>query len=210
LKTTSPISLLLICSLTLSLLAFHVPRVWAWDWALERPNNHVYFNDEHIHDAGTTDKVSVGLGVQILEYDENSLSWPFEGGDGLTIRAVASGNARKIIDYSVSGDEYCWHDNLSHQLILGDDECGWIDTWGRYEIKTRFYGGVGSAEYDGVWVSSNGVLFFNDSCTDPYYSPSIPDRADPDNFVAPFWRDLKPNWRINNLRNSSTSVLQSS
>lgn len=99
------------------------------------------------------------------------------------------GNTRKITDYSVSSADYEWHANLQgDQLIIGDDTIDYIQGFGEF----RFYGGVGDAEYYLIGVSSNGVIFFNETSTSSYYSATIPSKTDPDNFVAPFWRDLKP------------------
>lgn len=49
------------------------------------------------------------------------------------------------------------------------------------------------AEYEWVWVSSNGIVFFNYTWTGRTYNASIPSPTAPNSFAAPFWRDLKPN-----------------
>ncbi len=172
---------------------FPIQRTWAYDWSIQRPNQNVVYDNKRIEGANTDGKASVGLGIQICKYEENGNVWPFENADGFTVKTVVSGNTRRILEYTLSSSSYCWHSDLSNQLTPGDDAVEWVDAWGWYGIKFRFYGGVGDAEYAGVWVSSNGVLFFDAPCTDRYYSPAIPDKTDPDSFVAPFWRDLKPN-----------------
>ncbi|UCE29502.1 MAG: hypothetical protein JSV85_01900 [Candidatus Bathyarchaeota archaeon] len=184
------LSLFLACLLMFPLAAFNIRQAWAWDWEFIRPaETGSYFSipvDEHIHSAETDGKASVGLGLHIGTYFDND---PIESCDGLYLQMVATGNTRKIIDYTLyTGQDYNWHDNLENQLFLGDDDCDEINT-----CKIRFYGGVGDAEYYSLWVSSNGALFFNGPCTDPNYSPaSIPNTDGPNNFIAPFWRDLKP------------------
>lgn len=175
------LSFLLIC-----LLVFPIPQAWAW--SLRRPSNDMEIN-EHIHYSNTDGKASIGLGVHICEYYENWVGVPYDGNDVLRCAVVATSNSRKILHYDIIGDEYHWYDNLPNTLTLGDDECVSIS-----DIYTfRFYGGVGSAEYSEIYVSSNGVIFLNESCTDPYYSANIPDPVKPNMFIAPFWRDLKPN-----------------
>lgn len=174
-KASLAMSFLLICSLFLSLLAF-VPQVWAHDWSIQRPRNDVDFVNERIEGAATDGKASVGIGIHVIDYEENSDKWPFDGNDGITAKIVTTGNTRKIVEYTLSSSSYYWHSDLSNELVLGDDAVGWIDVWRRYGMKFRFYGGAGDAEYEGVWVSSNGVLFFNDTCTDRYYSSTIPNK----------------------------------
>jgi hypothetical protein len=184
--------LLLIC-----LLALHAPQakaltIWQYPRPPEDGTTYATPINERMDSAYTDGKASVGLGVNIGSYYENwePGHYPFYGNDGFSLRVVATGNSRKILDYGVSGDNYYWHDGLSNTLSLGDDAGAWLDV---IAFKFRFYGGVGSAEYENVWVSSNGAIFFTDTCTSPYYSASIPTSTNPNCFVAPFWRDLKPN-----------------
>ena len=130
------------------------------------------------------------MGVHIIEYEENEPGYPYWGNDGFGMYIVATANSRKILDYGAANANYDWHEDLSYTLYLGDNQGDWINIDG---FKTRFYGGVGSGEYEYIWVSSNGVIFFNYSCTDPYYLSCIPSPLAPHSFAAPFWRDLKPN-----------------
>jgi len=167
-----------------------MPTALAWE--LERPGGHITIN-ERTENATTDGKASVGLGVHVAHYREDWLVWPSDGDDDIVdLRIVATANTRKIISYCVLSNYYSWHDNLPYTVPLGDDDGVWIWMEG---IIARFYGGPNSAEYDSVWISSNGFINF-DPCsasTNPYYSYSIPDLAQPNTFAAPFWRDLKPN-----------------
>ena len=177
------------CSLVLSSTTFCIPVAWASDWSFQRPNHSICPLDVSLHGGNTNEKASVGIGVTICEYKENTPSDPFNNHDGLIVKTVVDGNTRKIIDYSVSNADYDWHADLQEgQLIIGDDTIDHIQGLGEF----RFYGGVGDAEYYLIGVSSNGVIFFNETSTSGYYSTTIPSKTNPDNFVAPFWRDLKP------------------
>jgi len=153
---------LIICILSLSLLTFPIPKVWAYDWSIERPNQDVEFDNERVEGANTDGKASVGLGIQVVKYEENGQAFPFDNNaDGFIFKTVASGNTRRIVEYTLFSRSYYWHSNLPNQLVLGDNNVEWIGVWESYGWKFRFYGGVGDAEYEGVWVSSNGVLFFD-------------------------------------------------
>lgn len=55
-------------------------------WRLDRPSMTVELVDERIENALNNDEASVGIGVQITSYRENSGSWPFDGRDGVTFR----------------------------------------------------------------------------------------------------------------------------
>ena len=167
----------------------------AFAWELERPSDDILIS-QRTENSATDGKVSVGLGVDIHKYYEDDPDFPAWGDDYVKLRISATGNTRKIISYDVYDDYYSWHDKseLLYEIDLYDDEV--VDIYPPF--KVRFYGGPGSAEYDAVWLSSNGFLVFYDPLgftpdPSPYYHGSIPSRVGPDNFVAPFWRDLKPN-----------------
>jgi hypothetical protein len=152
-----------------------------------------FLNINELHQNAYSDgKASVGLGVHVNKYYENWNPgyYPYFGNDGVECRVAVTSNSRKIINYGILSDTYVWH-NVINQLMLGDNTYANITIPG---FKARFYGGAGSCEYETFMVSSNGVIFLNTSCTDPYYTKSIPDSATPNCFIAPFWRDLKPNF----------------
>jgi hypothetical protein len=179
------------------LLAFIPHRASAFEswWDMPRPEPETglryYTYVEELHQSAKSDnKASVGLGVYINKYHENDDPVaPFYGNDGVDCEIAVTSNSRKIINYGLLSDTYVWH-NVINQLTLGDNTCASISIPG---FKARFYGGAGSCEYESFIVSSNGVIFLNNSCTDPYYTKNIPDSAGPNCFIAPFWRDLKPN-----------------
>jgi hypothetical protein len=166
-----------------------VPRVQASYWSYRRPSSDRLI-DQRIDNSYSDGKASVGLGVHISNYLENNPYYDYN--DVLLMRVVATSNSRKILSYVVGADGYNWHDGLDYSLYLGDDDGAWVE-FGGVVPKARFYGGVGSAEYGCVFVSSNGVVFFNYSWTGPSYSATIPSPTAPNSFAAPFWRDLKPN-----------------
>jgi hypothetical protein len=161
------------------------------DWWIQRPSYDMDIG-QRVEESSTDNKASVGLGLHVIEYEEDEPGYPYWGNDGLGMYIVATSNSRKILDYGASDANYDWHngDALDYRLFLGDNQGDWINIEG---FRTRFFGGVGSAEYEYIWVSSNGVIFFNYSCTDPYYTSNIPSPIAPHSFAAPFWRDLKPN-----------------
>lgn len=55
-------------------------------WQMDRPSMTVGFVDERIENALTTDEASVGIGVQIATYCDDTSEEPFNGGDGVTFR----------------------------------------------------------------------------------------------------------------------------
>jgi hypothetical protein len=164
----------------LLLLFYCAPRVFAWYHG--RPSEDIII-DEHVGNAASDRSATVGVGVHVVEYRENHPT----RGDYVELVVVATGNSREIISYGSYGDDYTW-ETVSEGLDLGDDEGVPVYMGG----PVRFYGGPRSAEYEYVWVCSNGFLCFNEESTDPYYSRSIPDIEGPNSFVAPFWKDLDP------------------
>jgi uncharacterized repeat protein (TIGR01451 family) len=83
------------------------------------------------------------------------------------------------------GAEFDWIDASDGQRLgLEDDDCtGPLDLG----FDFTFYENV----YSQVYVNSNGMVLF-DSCDTSYSNASIPSPDSPNNFVAPFWDDLKP------------------
>jgi len=60
-------------------------------WNTTRPAQHEILL-EKVTNTYSTGSTHVELNVIVNEYDENSLSWPFEGGDGLSIGLTATAN----------------------------------------------------------------------------------------------------------------------
>jgi hypothetical protein len=180
----------LLAAVMLVVLASFVVPVFAWH--IERPAANLEFN-VHEDSAGSYDEASVGLGVEIFEYKENNGMAPFNGRDGLMIRAIATANTRKGIIYgqTVFSGLYDWVEAVTETGITGDNSGAWFTL----PFPVRFYGGPGypykSAEYNKVWVSSNGFLSFDTASTsaDPAV---IPNGASPNTLLAVCWSDLDP------------------
>jgi len=161
-------------------------------WNFERPGKYIDIN-ERTENAKTDGKASVGLGVHISCYSEDESGPPSYGDDYAKLCLAATANTRKILDYDWCENYYLWVDEsqLTNELILCD-EVSMISL----PFKVRFYGGPGSAEYDHVWLCSNGWLSFVDldhpNQPPPYCdnSDSIPNTNGLNNFVAPFWTYL--------------------
>ncbi|MGM0400694.1 MAG: S8 family serine peptidase [Chloroflexota bacterium] len=81
--------------------------------------------------------------------------------------------------------EFAWIDAAAgEQLELGDDDCtGPLDLG----FDFTFY----EDTYSQIYVNSNGMVLFEE-CDTSYNNTSIPNSNSPNNFVAPFWDDLKP------------------
>jgi len=151
-------------------------------WSATRPTSSVVYH-QTIGNSTTDGIAAVGLGVEILEYVENSAT--FQGKDYLSFRVSASANTRVGIKYkmnSVSAITW-WRATSTPTGISSDDSGKWFDL----PYPFRFYGKV----YRKVWVCSNGFMSF-DSNSVSYSPKSIPDSSIPNTLVAGFWRDLNP------------------
>jgi hypothetical protein len=171
------------------LLLSMVSGVLGWD--MIRPKNYTPI-DKRIQSSYTDGVASVGLGAHISSYTEDEPT----AGDFLWLNIVATANTRKIIEYHARSDYYSWHNVTNSVGLTGDDQVVLLDI--PYPMRARFYGGPGSGEYSAVWVCSNGwIRLYDPNASEPYpyryYSNSIPDEEEPNAFIAPFWRDLKPN-----------------
>jgi hypothetical protein len=146
-------------------------------WSKPRPSSFVTYN-EKIENAYTDSKASVGLGVHIFEYVERSTDH-----DYLTFRFSVPANTRVGIEYDIRSTRYTWVDVSNPTGITQDDNGTWCDL----PFPVLFYG----VWCNCVWICSNGFLSFNSTSTS--YSPqAIPNTAEPNLLIAPFWRDLRP------------------
>jgi chitodextrinase len=108
----------------------------------------------------------------------------------------ASANGRKAITYTNQrfGDISLWKDG-GNRLALADDQVVCTGTtWPfRFFGGPGVAGGLGTAEYSEVCVSSNGFLTFD---RNPIASPTppttMPSPSAPNAVIAPFWTDLDP------------------
>lgn len=187
--------------LTLPMLAW-IPTVSAQPedptWHMYRPSldpDESLSINETVHNANTSDEASVGIGVNIMHYYENWTRDPYLGRDGVDFRVAATANTRKGITYACLGPYSIveWIDAVDPVPGVIGDDCGhWLNVTLEYGV--RFYGGPGydhSAEYDEVWVSSNGFLSFDSEFTDPPpTNTTMPDPEEPNSLVAVHWADL--------------------
>lgn len=94
-----------------------------------------------------------------------------------------SGGGNDSYDYTLTTTTYNWIDTRSDLGITGDDQSKVISL----PFGFTFYG----VEYNSVYVCSNGFMSFTSNSTQ-YNPASIPNSAQPNALIAPFWRDLNP------------------
>jgi len=162
-------------------------------WSMYRPSSYTPIN-ERVQNAATDDEASVGIGVEIVEYFDNTTREPYQGDGGVTLKVAATANTRKGITYQSSWGLGLMDWIEANTPIPGmdppeDDDVVQVDL----PFPVRFYGGPGvqnkSAEYYNVWVSSNGFLSFVSNSTAP--NPTdIPDPSEPNTLLAVYWSDL--------------------
>lgn len=84
-----------------------------------------------------------------------------------------------------------WWDVYDLTGIVGDDNGSWVDIpqdFGTFEF--RFYGGWASAEYQKVWVCTNGFISFDLSNSTSRGPSSFPHAEEPNALIAGLWTDL--------------------
>jgi len=163
-----------------------VPSALAFE--TERPSGFVDYGTTREDKAYSDGVGSVGLGVHVKYYRENDQ----ERGDYVEFRAIATANTRQVLTYGISTASYSWHTVSNPTYVTGDNEVRWV-SFGQYPDRlVRFYGGRGSAEYGGAFVSSNGFISFDWESAERYNPVAIPYGGAPNTFIAPFWRDLDP------------------
>ena len=80
-------------------------------YKIDRPSRTIEGIEERDENLTATDEAAVGIGVEIHSYREDSTDPPYNGNDGLMIRAIATANTRKAISY----DYY----TISYITLLG-------------------------------------------------------------------------------------------
>lgn len=99
------VSILILILLFSTLLVFPVSA--ASSWSKPRPSSYTVY-DETIGNANTDGRASIGLGVQISDYIENTATIPY---DVLRFRISVSANTREGIQYDVQWPwDYDWYD----------------------------------------------------------------------------------------------------
>ena len=166
--------------------------VYAWE--VERPSNDINIK-ERTENASTNGEASVGIGVAIKDYNEAPNDY---SADFVSLNVSMTANSRIGITYDCSWDNLWWvsEDDLWHRndmVGVGDDVIIPIDIPQPpdiYYFAFRFYGGYGSAEYQRLYVSSNGFISF-DNRSQPSPAPSdIPSTSKPNALIAAVWSDL--------------------
>ena len=71
-------------------------------WSMYRPSQYKDIN-KRVQNATTGEETSVGIGVHIVEYFENTGRRPYNGSDRVTLLVSATANTRKGINYQSSG-----------------------------------------------------------------------------------------------------------
>ena len=179
-------------AITIAIILFLQTVSLSWAWELERPSDDIDIM-ERTENAFTDGDACVGIGVDIHSYEEDC--WP-DDDDCVRLNVSMTANSRKGITYDFSLQTLWWipEDNLayrSERIGIGDDAIVpvYIPQSEGY-FACRFYGGLGSAEYQTVYVSSNGFISF-DNFSQPSPLPSnIPSSAKPNALVAAVWCDL--------------------
>jgi hypothetical protein len=167
-------------------------------WSEERPDSasvpiDVYFK-ERDEDCNINGYVAVGLGIGIHKFEEEHQPYPSDY-DIVTLNVSATANARYGLSYDYNWISFWWipENELAYKNVfsgVGDELSCWVDF--PYPFWFRFYGGLGSAEYDKVYVHSNGFVTFMDppssTCPPPSYFPSA---IGPNTVIAAVWSDLE-------------------
>lgn len=195
--------------LALVLLAQLVSTVFAWE--MERPSA-TYTVARREDKNKCNGEASVGLGIDIDTYNVGSGVYPPY--DWLRLIIAATANTREIIEYGVQDADYGWYELGDDCQIpypgasYDDDYLIALNYFTGPSYNIRFYGGTKSGEYENIedaffdiaYVSTNGFLCFYRTTEDNSYVESwksypynIPDSRGPNAFIAPFWKDLKPN-----------------
>jgi hypothetical protein len=167
----------------------------AYAWEVERPAGTIDIIDR-TENAYTNGEASVGLGVSIDKYIEHFSD--YEGADFLNLNVSMTANSRMGIKYTYDWESLWWipESELYYRndmVGVGDDVIIPIDIPQPpdvYYFAFRFFGGVGSGEYQRLYVSSNGFISFDNRSGSSPKSGEIPSTAQPNALIAAVWSDL--------------------
>ncbi|MCK4527037.1 T9SS type A sorting domain-containing protein [candidate division WOR-3 bacterium] len=148
-------------------------------WLYNSSQSQIAYNDDG--GTGYYSKITKSLGsgtyyIKIDEYGQSNLIPLYK----LKLTVTGGGGG----SYSVSTAGYWWPSySFTSTGVTGDDSYKTISL----PFTFSFYG----VNHNSVKISSNGYLTFGSDGTD--YSPdAIPNSKDPNDFIAPLWRDLNP------------------
>jgi len=184
-------NIIAIATITLLLLQTLYPTL---AWNLERPADHIRIGDR-VENASTDGNAAVGLGIAIGYYNVPPNDY---GSDFVQFNVSMTANSRIGITYDWYWDDLWWIPESelyyrSDMVGVGDDVIVSIDIPQPSDVgyfAFRFYGGWGSAEYQRLYVSSNGFISF-DNRSQPSPTPSdIPSTSRPNALIAAVWSDL--------------------
>jgi len=170
-----------------------VSMVYAWE--VERPAHDIDIK-ERTENAYTNGEASVGIGVAIDDYDEGA--GKYGGDDSVELNVTMTANSRMGITYDWYWGDLWWISESelyyrNDMVGAGDDIIVPIDVPQPpdvYYFAFRFYGGYCSAEYQRIYISTNGFISF-DNRSGPSPTPSdIPSTAAPNALIAAVWSDL--------------------
>jgi hypothetical protein len=179
-----------------------VNSVWAWQ--IERPrrsSGYDYMLPPRVENCSTDGIASVGLGVNPTDYAEK---WSqYDNSDFISLNVTMTANSRKHITYNYTEElSLLWIDYdqwLDTKIINVGDDYGipvdLIPPGGGY-FRFRFYGGTsgylapGSAEYEKVWICTNGFISFDESNSTAPTPNDIPSPQAPNALIAAMWSDL--------------------
>jgi hypothetical protein len=197
--------------LTVLLLSFLVGTLInsVWAWQIERPrhsSSYDYMLPPRVENCSTDGIASVGLGVNPWAYIEHDIK-P-QGYDGVRLNVTMTANTRMHITYNYDNSSLFWiEDNplLDTKIVNAGDDYGFeLNLTNPNEPSAfslfRFYGGAsgiepmgvypGSAEYDKIWICTNGFVSFDNSNSTASTPNDIPSPQAPNALIAAVWSDL--------------------
>jgi len=166
-----------------------------WAWQIERPSGSIDI-EERVENAYTDGNASVGIGVAIDDYRERVSE--YGSADVIALNVSMTANSRMGIQYSMDWQDLLWISEnelwyRNDMVNVGDDEIFWVSFpyESTYPFYFRFYGGLGSAEYKGVWICTNGFIVFDNNSISASPNPcDIPYSGKPNAMIAALWTDL--------------------
>ncbi|MDH5545058.1 MAG: PKD domain-containing protein [Gammaproteobacteria bacterium] len=154
-----------------------------------RVNNEI---DVGLNDAGIQGDELAGDGIYSATWNPHlngdvtlvfSASHPYYASATKSLNGSIYVKTEYQIDDTIS---YNWQDASSGTPLNLSNDSNTLFVFG---FPFEFYNTI----YDRVYVSSNGIMSFAKS-TSSYSNTAIPNNNAPNNFIAPFWTDLNPDF----------------